>query len=114
MLAVWIARVSTDVWTTPGRRPELASWRPPFSASAAPAGDKPTSTQPVNSPSAFHALSPCRSSTSLVMDKSLVWARCRANGNPPRRVIVDQAEVHARAPTFPPADRHYQCPYFSA
>src|ERR1035441_508570 len=55
-----------------GRRPPSASWRPPLAASSAPLGDRPTSTQPVNRPSEFQALSPCRSSTRFITVDSLV------------------------------------------
>jgi hypothetical protein len=58
MLAVWMARVSTEVCTTSGFRPDSASSLPPFAASCAPAADRPTSTQPVNRPLEFHSLSP--------------------------------------------------------
>src|SRR5256884_916809 len=50
MLAVWMARVSTEVCTTEGRRPDWASSLPPFAASSAPVAESPTSTNPVNRP----------------------------------------------------------------
>ena len=58
MLAVWMARVSTEVCTTVGLRPERASSLPPFAASCAPVAESPTSTHPVNRPLEFHSLSP--------------------------------------------------------
>ena len=67
MLAVWMARVSTEVCTMSGCRPEAASSLPPLTASCAPTSDRPTSTQPVNRPLEFHSLSPCRSSTRVFM-----------------------------------------------
>src|SRR5580700_11762593 len=66
-----MARVSTDVCTISGRRPWSRSSPPPATASRAPVSDNPTSTQPVNRPSAFQALSPCLSSTSVDMAESL-------------------------------------------
>src|SRR5690242_9227387 len=67
-------------------------------ASAAPLSDSPTSTQPVNRPSAFQVLSPCRSRTRDVM----------ARAYPPRR----RPGTRRRAAWFPyrrcmPVPRRY-------
>src|SRR5215469_6213071 len=61
MLAVPMARLSSEVCTTSGRKPAAASCSPPRAASALPSSDSGASTQPVNRPLAFHSLSPCRS-----------------------------------------------------
>src|SRR5689334_12075159 len=66
-----MARVSTDVCTICGASPWSRRSLPPATASRAPASESPTSTQPVNRPSAFHSLSPCRISTSVDMAESL-------------------------------------------
>src|SRR6202042_1262796 len=72
-----MARVSTEVCTTSGRNPASSSSRPLLTASSTPLADRPTSTQPVNSPSEFQTLSPCRISTSVAMPMSLMGARGR-------------------------------------
>src|SRR5690606_3660475 len=48
--------------------------RPPLRASSSPAGERVTSTQPVNSPLRFHSLSPCRSRTKVAM-APILWGR---------------------------------------
>ena len=58
MFAVWMARVSTEVCTAAGRRPDWRSSLPPAAASCSPVADNPTSTHPVNRPFEFHSLSP--------------------------------------------------------
>src|SRR5438128_4022116 len=75
-----MARVSTEVCTISGRRPWSRTSTPPATASRAPASESPTSTQPVNSPSAFQALSPCLSSTSVDMPERLSGSGCRSPG----------------------------------
>src|SRR3984957_674397 len=73
-----MARFSPDVCTRSGARPVSRSSLPPLAASPAPCSDRPTSTQPVNRPSAFHSLSPCRSSTSVAILLSLTGRDGRA------------------------------------
>src|SRR5499427_337406 len=94
-----MARVSTEVWTMSGRRPESRSNAPPVLASATPLAESPTSTQPVNSPSAFQVLSPCRSRTNVAMARAYrlrtrspspgpePGTRCRAVWLPRRRCM---------------------------
>src|SRR6266545_1286307 len=75
MLAVRIARLSTEVYTMSGLMSASSIRSPPARASFSPFSDRSTSTHPVNRPSAFHTLSPCRSSTSFAMQLSLLAAR---------------------------------------
>src|ERR1700761_1969314 len=79
-----MARVSTEVCTACGRRPEEARSRPAAVASWTPTSDRATSTQPVNSPLEFHSLSPCRSSTRVFMPS-------RISGNSRRPYAVGQS-----------------------
>src|ERR1700683_1855859 len=69
-----MALVSTEVCTMSGRTPASSSCLPLLTASSTPFGDRPTSTQPVNSPSEFQTLSPCLISTNVAMLESLVAA----------------------------------------
>src|SRR6202050_4747854 len=69
-----MALVSTEVCTMSGRTPASSSSLPLLTASSTPFGDRPTSTQPVNSPSEFQTLSPCLISTNVAMLESLVAA----------------------------------------
>ncbi len=62
-LAVRMARVCNEVWTTSGRMPASARSGPDALASALPSSERSASHHPVKRFSAFHVLWPCRSST---------------------------------------------------
>src|SRR5579859_6638226 len=91
-----MARVSTEVCTTCGRKPEEASSRPAAVASWMPTSERGTSTQPVNRPLEFHSLSPCRSRTKVFMPPSLSSHRAgRGTGGQPLRLVLS---VQPRSP----------------
>src|SRR5215207_7818430 len=65
--SVRMARLSSDVWATSNVYPPSLSSRPASFASSIPLGVRSTSVQPVNRFSRFQVLSPCRRSTSFLM-----------------------------------------------
>src|SRR6185437_2867627 len=129
--AVWIDRVSSDVYRTSGRAPASASSCPAAAASLVPVGDSGTSTQPVNSPSAFQVLSPWRSRITVPMAPEPSGAGAQAgtgtgaarertggaeasSGNRTAGPGVPPPEVYARAATFAPAGRNDQPSHVAA
>src|SRR3954454_16187938 len=60
-----MARLSSEVCTTSGRKPASTSFSPPATASPRPFSVRGTSTQPVNRFFAFQSLSPWRSRISV-------------------------------------------------
>ena len=91
MFDVRMALVSTEVCSTVGSRPALASSSPPSRACSSPSSVRSTSTQPVNRFFAFHSLSPWRSRISLygasAMGQSVIHAFTPTPGLPGGRTV---------------------------
>src|SRR3954453_11601735 len=106
MVAVLIARRSSEVWTTSGRIPASRSCSPPRTASSRPRSERATSTQPVKRFSAFQTLSPWRSRTRVWVMSARGGGRTlggrlgrRWGGGVqplPLAVVVHDRDAHAR------------------
>src|SRR3954469_16276463 len=91
MLEVRIARLSSEVCSTSGVRSASSRRSPAAAASPSPFAERSTSTQPVNRPSEFHTLSPCRSKTKVAMQGIL-----------PIQEMGERLEVGKRLPALAP------------